>query len=432
MKRLIQGLSIGLISTTLLLCAKSQILTIDKAIEFALEYSPDVDISRFDFEGAIERNKFQKGYYLPRLDLGAAAGRTEMDFKHQEDLGGNTLIGNLSASQLIYDFGKTSGRIDASDAQASAYQATMNQVISTKILYIKARYYDALKMKSIIDVNQKNITLQKGQLRRAQRYYENGIKTIIDVSDAQVRLTQARLDLSNSEYELKQRLALLEEAMGYVPYNGNYLLYHKKLDMSNISSTLPRISTALAQLEGFAYDHRYELQSSKYLVESSHSLVESEKGGYLPTLSLRGDYMQQDVAKDFIASTPKRQWQAGIDMQWNLFSGKQTDASVQEAKIAAMKASSNVDAVRLLIKRQVIESRLGILRTRDSVTLSESLARASEKKFEQATKRYENDLSDYIELQEAQQGYISSLGNLVIAYYDYYIAIAQLDHAVGR
>ena len=142
--------------------------------------------------------------------------------------------------------------------------------------------------------------------------------------------------------------------------------------------------------------------------------------------------MQQDVSKDFIASTPKRQWQAGIDMQWNLFSGKQTDASVQEAKIAAMKASSNVDAVRLLIKRQVIESRLGILRTRDSVTLSESLARASEKKFEQATKRYENDLSDYIELQEAQQGYISSLGNLVIAYYDHYIAIAQLDHAVGR
>ena len=432
MKHLIRGLGIGLVTMTLLLSAKTQTLTIDKAIEIALKHSPDVDISRFDFEGAIERSKFQKGYYLPRLDLSAAAGRQGADFKYQENLSATTLLGNLSASQLIYDFGKTSGRIDASDAQTNAYEATMNQVISTKILYVKARYYDALKMKSIIDVNKKNIKLQKGQLRRAQRYYDNGIKTIIDVSDAKVRLMQAKLDLSNSRYELKLRLALLEEAMGYVPYNGKYELYHRKLDLHNISRHLPRISTSLSQLEGFAYDHRYELKSSTYLVESSNALIESEKGGYLPTLSLRGDYMAQDVDKDFLASTPQRQWQAGVDLQWNLFSGHQTDASVQEAKISALKAASHVDEVRLLIKRQVIESSLGVRRTKDSVILSEGIAKASEKKYEQAKKRYENDLSDYIELQEAQQSYIQSLGELISVYYDYYIAIAQLDFAVGR
>ena len=432
MRRLIRGIGIGLVTATLLVSAKSQILAIDKAIEITLKHSPDVDISRFDFKGAIERSKFQKGYYLPRVDLGAAAGRQDLDFKQQPNLNGSLLLGNLSASQLIYDFGKTSGRIDASDAEANALEATMNQVISTKILYIKARYYDALKMKSIIDVNKKNIKLQEGQLRRAQRYYDNGIKTIIDVSDAQVRLTQAQLDLSNSEYELKLRLALLEEAMGYVPYNGKYKLYHRKLDLQNISRNLPRVNTSLSQLERFAYDHRYELKSSKYLVESSQSIVESEKGGYLPTLSLRGDYTAQHVDDDFITSTPQRQWQAGIDMTWNLFAGNQTDASVQEAKISALKAASHVDEVRLLIKRQVIESSLGVRRTKDSVTLSQSIAKASEKKYEQAKKRYENDLSDYIELQEAQQGYIRSLGELVSTYYDYYIAIAQLDFAVGR
>ena len=432
MKRLLQGLVLTLLFGTLFLSAKSQTLTIDKAIELALKHSPDIDISRFDFKRAIERHKFQKGYYLPRLDLTALAGGTGMDFKQQGNLNGTTLLGNLSASQLIYDFGKTSGRIDASDAETNALEASMNQVISTKILMVKARYYDALKMKSIIGVNQKNIKLQEGQLRRAQRYYENGIKTIIDVSDATVRLTEAKLDLSNSEYELKLRMALLEEAMGYTPYKGNYSLYHRKLDLPNVSAKLPRISTPLSQLERFAYSHRYELKSSKYYVESSRSIVESEKGGYLPTLSLRGDYTAQHVDDDFMATTPQRQWQGGVDLKWNLFAGNQTDASVQEAKIAALKAASQVDEVRLLIKRQVIEARLGILRTKDSVNLSESIAKASERKYFQAKKRYENDLSDYIELQEAQQSYISSLGKLVSTYYDYYIAIAQLDFAVGR
>ncbi len=147
--------------------------TMDKAVEIALKHSPDIDISRFDFEGAIERTKFQKGYYLPRLDLSAAAGKQGIEYKGQENLSGTALLGNLSASQLLYDFGKTSGRISAADEEANAFQATMNQFISTKILYIKARYYDVLKMKSIIQVNKKNIKLQEGQLRRAQRYYDS-------------------------------------------------------------------------------------------------------------------------------------------------------------------------------------------------------------------------------------------------------------------
>ena len=432
MKQLIRGIGIGLLTATLFVPAMSKTLTIDKAIELALENSPDIDISRFDFKGAIERAKFQEGYTLPRLDLGAAAGRQGMDFKGSDNLNGTVLLGNLSASQLLYDFGKTSGRISAADEEANALEASMNQFISNKILFVKARYYDVLKIKSIIQVNKKDIKLQEGQLRRATRYYESGIKTIIDVSDAKVRLIQAELELNNSEYELKLRRAILEQTMGVVPYNGNYTLYQRKLDLPNVSRHLPKVNTSFTQLEGFAYEHRYELKSSKYLVESSKFIVESEKGGYLPTLSLRGDYTAQNVDKDFSFSTPKRQWQAGVDMTWNLFSGNQTDASVQEAKISSMRAASRMDDVRLQIKRQVIESSLGVRRTKDAVSLSESIAKASKKKFHQATKRYENDLADYIGLQEAQQGYIRSLGELVNAYYDHYISIAQLDFSVGR
>lgn len=412
--------------------AYSQTLTIDNAIEMALKHSPDVDISRFDFKRAIERSNFQKGYYLPRLDLSAIAGRQDFDFNEQPNMSGSLLLGSLSASQLIYDFGKTSGRISAADEEAKALEASMQQFIANKILLVKANYYDVLKVKSLIRINKENIKLQEGQVRRATRYYANGIKTIIDVTDAQVRLTQAKLELKNSEYELKLRRAILEQTMGYVPYHGNYSLYNKKLDLSNVAKHLPHFNTSLSQLEGFAYAHRYELKSSKYLLESSKYTVESEKGGYLPTLSLRGDYSAQDVSKDFSLTQPRKQWQAGVDLTWNLYAGNQTDASVQEAKIASLQAASQMADVRLLIKRQVIEASLGVQRSKDAVTLSETIAKASKQKFFQAQKRYENDLSDFIELQEAQQGYINALGELVNTYYDYYIALAQLDFAVGR
>ncbi|SFV64704.1 type I secretion outer membrane protein [hydrothermal vent metagenome] len=432
MKRLIIGLYVGAVISTPMLVAKSRVLTIDRAVEVALKHNPTIDIGKLDFQAATSRNRFQRGYYLPNINLSSSMGKQGLEFEGQDAISGNLLMGNISASQLLYDFGKTKGRVEASDSQAKAYRADMNHIISSTILSVKVRFYDALKMKSIIDVNKKNIKLQEAQLLRAQRYYDSGIKTIIDVSDAKVRLTKARLSLNDAQYELKLRKALLEESMGFVPNGGDYTLKYEDLQLSKISQKLPKINTTLAWLEGFAYDHRYELQSSKYLIESSRYLVESKKGDYYPTLSANGNYMAQDLDSQFATTTPNRQWQATIDVKWNLFSGLQTDASVEEAKIKHMKASSHLNEIRLQIKREVIESTLYVKRMRDSVILSESIANASEAKFLQAQKRYENDLADYIELQEAQQGYIKSLGDLVVAYYDYYISIAKLDYAVGR
>ena len=88
--------------------------------------------------------------------------------------------------------------------------------------------------------------------------------------------------------------------------------------------------------------------------------------------------------------------------------------------------------VKLSVKREVLESHIAMRQGKDNVSLSESISKASFKKFEQAQKRYENELSDYVELQDAQQGYIESLSNLVNAYYDYFIALAELDHSVGK
>lgn len=412
--------------------AKPQILKIDDIVELALKYSPDIDSSRLDFEGAKQRTKAAQGFYLPRLDLNVDGGKQWMKLKHQSEENVDVLVGNLGASQLLYDFGKTSGKITVSEQEALALEAQMQQVISDRILMVKQSYYNILKTRSIIDVQHKNVKLQKQQLHRAQKYLKSGIKTIIDVSDAKVQLEQAQLDLTNAKYELELQRAELEGVIGYVPYNGNYKLYSKKLTLPNLSKKLPLVQTPMDQLESFAYKHRYVLRSSEYYVNGAKSSVLSNEGDYYPTISVGGNYVLQHVDNSVVPFTPERQGQIGINMTWNLFSGYQTEASVQEAKIGVLKAASQVQSVKLAIKQDVLESYILVRRSKDNVKLSESISKASLKKFEQAQKRYENELSDYVELQDAQQGYIQSLSDLVNAYYDYFIAMAQLDHAIGR
>jgi outer membrane protein len=412
--------------------AKTHSLTIDKLVKIALEHSPDIDMGRFDFTSAQERTKFSEGFYLPRLDLDLSAGKQRTGLQNSSAQSSDILTGTIGASQLLYDFGKTAGRVSGSYEEALSLQAQLQQIISDKILSVKQNYYAILKTKSIIDVQRQNVKLQKQQLKRAQKYLVAGIKTIIDVSDAKVQVEQAQLDLLNAQFELELQRAQLEETLGFVPYEGEYVLYSKKLPLPHVSHKLPLVNTSLKRLETFAYTHRYVLQSSQHIVRGAKSNVQTQKGEYAPIISLKGQYARQHVDSVLSAIIPSEQGQITVNLSWNLFSGHQTDASVQEAKINVLKASSQVQSVRLAIKRQVLESHISLRKNKENVKLSENIAKVSYKKFNQAQKRYENDLSDYVELQDAQQGYIQSLSNLVEAYYDYFIALAQLDHAIGK
>jgi outer membrane protein len=217
-----------------------------------------------------------------------------------------------------------------------------------------------------------------------------------------------------------------------VPYGGAYRLYRKKLEWEKLSGKLPRVATPLSKLEAFAYRHRYLLQSSKHVMQSAVSGVEEKRGAYYPVLSLDAGYGLQHVDAGVVGVTPETQGKIGVSMQWNLFSGYQTEASVQEAKIALLHAASQIRSVKLAVKREVLEAHIAVRKSKENVKLSESIAKASLKKFGQAQKRYENELSDYVELQDAQQGYIRALSELSSAYYDYFISLAQLDHAIGR
>jgi len=426
----LSGLLVGALQA-----APSHLLDVDDLVLMAIESSPDLDISRADYNASRQRSNSATGDYLPRVDLSAGAGYTGI--KNNSDTvkvdERSTLItGTLSASQLIYDFGRTGGNIRTYSAEANASYQTLQQTISDKIYSVKKAYYDVLKSKSLIGVNEENVKLNDRQLYRADRYFKAGIRTKIDVSDAKVNLIRAQLDLQNADYEFERSRIGLERVVGVNPYGGNYRLVSDDFEDTNLSSTLPDVNQSIADLEAFAYEHRYELKSYEQSVESASSRVTSERGGYYPGLYLKGDYTRNETNKELQLFIPEQQYNAFVTLDWNLFEGFKTNAAVEGAKADKMRAVASLGDAKLRIRQEVADAQVLLLKSRDGVILSQSLAAAAEEKFVQAQKRYENGLSDYIELQQARQGYIDAASDLVIHYYDFYIALANRERAVGR
>lgn len=406
--------------------------TVDELILQALENSPDLKISLANYTASEERLSVATAGYLPRVDLHIEAGQSGMTNIPSDDLINDTLIlGNLSLKQIIYDFGKTSGNVNASRYDSESYAMINEQYISDKKRDVRVAYYEILQAIALITVNKENVKLNESQLYRSQKYFTAGIRTKIDVSDAKVELIKSKLDLKKSEYDLKLAYAELDKVVGFKGIETNYDVYFERLDLTDLFSTLSNKILPLNSAVEFAYKNRYSLKQLSSKIKSAESKTELASSQYYPALYFDADYTKQELDK-FKSSMPEDSWQASLNIDWNIYEGGATSADTQEKQIQLNISESELLNSKLLIRKETTQAYINVYKMKDSVELSQNLLEVSNEKFDQAGKRYENGLSDYIELQQARQGYIDAKASLVIDYYNYYAAIAVLDNAIGK
>jgi len=411
--------------------------TVDDLILKAMENSPELKIYASQYSASKERINIADANYLPIINLSVDAGAFgQSDILHQKPdnmVDSTGVKGSISAKQLIYDFGKTGGNYDYYKYDSKSYNMSNKQEISNKIKDVKIAYYEVLHAIALIDVNKENVKLNKSQLYRSQKYFDAGIRTKIDVSDAKVQLIKAQLNLKKSEYNLQIAYANLDRVIGFTNVNRDYDVYTERLDMQDLFSSLNNYELSLSDSIYYGYDNRYEIK--KYMAKQKSSLakITQANAAYYPSVFLAGNYTKYEVEDDdFKQNIPENQWAATVNLQWNLYEGGATIASEQENKIKLNISNSELLVSKLKIKQEITEAFINVNKSKDSVKLSQSLLIVSSEKFDQASKRYENGLSDYIELQQARQGYIDAKASLVLDYYKYYSDIAVLDNAIGK
>jgi len=416
----------------LALSLHGELYTIDTLIEKAITSSPDLNISYSTFKVSQEQANQADADYLPQVDLYAGAGYVSVTGVGGQNDG--TLIGGkLTASQLIYDFGKTGGNMDYYSQESNASFAVYNQKIADKVNDVKRDYYDLLRKALLIKVYEENVKLTQQQLERARRYFKAGIKTKIDVVDARVRLIESQIELENARYDLRLAYVTLDKTIGNVNISSEGKVFIPEMTSTEVLyESMPKERLDGRQLVQYAFTHRQELKGYEHKIESAQSKVHKESGDYYPGIYVAGDYQYNDVADDLQLYIPEQQWNANINLKWNLFGGMRTMARTEAAKLTLVQEKARYEDAKLRIVKETSDAFIKLLKSDANVKLSIELVAAAKEKFGQAQQRYEHGLSDYIELQEARQGYINSNAGLVVNYYEYYISLAALDRAIGR
>ena len=185
-----------------------------------------------------------------------------------------------------------------------------------------------------------------------------------------------------------------------------------------------------------AQDRRSDLRSLDLMEQLRQTEMRLEQVQYLPEIVLFGTYAitaQENGSPNFFGESTQRAYarQAGVRVTWPLFSGFSKDARIDQKRATLQQARAQSRLARSRAQSEVTTLWDQIGEARERADAQGLAVRQARRGFEIAGAQYREGLSSRLELTDSEVALRQSEFNYAQAVYDFLVAQANLDQAVG-
>jgi outer membrane protein TolC len=325
----------------------------------------------------------------------------------------------LTATQTIYDFGRTANNVKIN---RETVQASEEDVATTRlniILNVDQAYYGVLATKALIGVGDEVVRQTKQRLDQAQGFYQAGTRPKIDVTKAEVDLTNAEQALIQAKNNYQVAQATLNNAIGIrqdltFPIND-------ELDFT------PRPIT-LGEIVQQAYERRPEILKFKAQERAQEATVKLARATYYPILS--GNATSQFRSTGFDQTFF---WDTflGASLNFPIFSGFSTPAQIAQAQATLRNLQAQEEALKLNIRLESETAYLGLQLATEQIRVTEKAVVYARENYELASGRYKVGVGQPLEITDAEVQLANSRANYITALYNFKVADAKIDKAMA-
>jgi outer membrane protein TolC len=407
-------------------------LTLQEAVATALTHHPTIRIGEATITAAQQRVRQQEAGYLPRgaytysftrqqRPVTAAVGGVQIGGGQQQRSFSQIFpfhSTNVSLSQVLFDFGRTLDAIQSASASVEASAADLETTRQAVIFNTKQAYFGLLSSQYLQRVAEETVRQNQKHLEDAQARYEVGVAPRFDVTQAQVQVSNAELNLVTARNNVALGHETLRTAMGvteaaeFVPVD-----------------TFDRQSLSVKDEEILrrAYASRPELYSMWAQQKAVTEHVSELQKRYLP--SVTGNAQYNWTGREY----PLQEgWVVGLVLTVPLFDSILTTAQIGEAQADLQRLTAEEENLRQQIALEVRRSLLDVRRADESIRVSEQTEVQARENLTLAEGRYQAGVGNILEVTDAQTSLTSARANTIQALYNYKTAVAQLEKAVGR
>jgi outer membrane protein TolC len=403
--------------------------TLAECIEIALANRPNLEAAAADLDAGRARVRQQWSGYLPQVDGAYSSDRSKSSFESRTQSPdtinafdratvSNFHTGSVSLSQTIFDFGQNLAAIRAAYAREDSLEADAATTRKQVIYEVKQSYFDLLAARRLLEVADETVRSNRKQLEQAVGRNEVGFAPRIDVTRSEVALAQAELDQLSARNNATVAGETLRNALGL----------DAPLDF-DIADELGRRAVVQGEPEAIAaaYESRSDLQSVLAQQRAAEQDVSQFRREHFPTISADASYGYSN--SEFPLDD---NWVVGASVNVPIFSGGLTEGRVAEARANLRGLKADERTLRQQLGLEVRRSLLDVQRASQSIDVSERAAKQAGENLELAEGRYETGVGNVIELSDAQTQRASAEADRVRALYDYQVAVAALEQAIGR
>ena len=404
-----------------------QPLTLIDAEQMAIKNNPRVSVGRLL---ALAQHQVVRETRAARLPTATAAITAE----DAED-GSRISAGSLTASrlfqhagaggeftQLITDFGKTGNLISSSKLQEKAQNANALATTEDIVIATDQAFFNALQAQALLKVAEQNVTTRQTTETLVSELTRNKLKSTLDLSFADVNLSQAKLLMLDAQNNAESTMAALDAVLGL----DKQVAYALEDDHTAMQPPPPDAD----QLTQLALGQRPDLQALHYSQQAAVKFSHAQRDQMLPTISAAGTAGSVPIRPSAYYLT---NWWGGIGVNMNIpiFNGFLYSAQAKEASIRAQAVSEQSRDLRDRIVRDVRTAWLAANTAYQRVAVTDELLKEANLALSLAQTRYRLGLSSIVELSQAQfQQTDAAIGN-TDAQYQYRLALATLNYQTG-
>ncbi len=325
-------------------------------------------------------------------------------------------------TQLLTDFGKTSNLVASSKLQEKAQNA--NALASTEdiVLATDQAFFNALQAQALLKVAEQNVSTRQTTETQISELTKNKLKSTLDLSFADVNLSQAKLLLLDAQNNVDSTMAALDAVLG--------LDRQETYDLVLDDPALKAPPTDADQLLQLAFQQRPDLEALNLSQQAAVRFSHAQRDQMLPSISAAGTVGTVPIRP---AQYYLNNWWGGIGVNMNIpvFNGFLYSAQAKEASIRAQAASEQSRDLRDRIARDVRTAWLASNTAYQRVAVTAELLKQANLALQLAQTRYQLGLSSIVELSQAQfQQTDAAIGN-TDAQYQYRLALSTLNYQIG-
>ena len=189
------------------------------------------------------------------------------------------LASGVTVSQMLTDFGRTRSLVEAAKLRAQAQDQVTESTRADILLATSRAYFNVLRATAVLQVAQQTVAARQLVSDQVTALEANRLKSLLDVSFANVNLADSKLLLSQAQNDLKSSYAELAAAMG-LPSQTAFVLSEEPVPAALPDSIDPLIQDAI-QNRPELKDLRLEQDAAERFVKAEHSL-------FYPTIGALG------------------------------------------------------------------------------------------------------------------------------------------------